>query len=366
MGRDWPTPFGLSLLLVEPGLCWSACHSRAACAARAAGKMSLRLRHELAGSAVRGVDNYTYSAAEGAQGLVAWLNDKTVNSSFGAVHVTLPTGNVSRGSATLLLPVGLNLVLVGQGMDGANATTLNLEKQNLDIGAMLGDGGRLEFRNMSIRNVTRSRVGPQQLLPQTCCLMCAGLFVEGTRAPPHTWRLVAVLVGPDREVAVAKRTSQPCRQLPVCGGCGKGGGGRRLVEAREAIWSAWLAGVGTCRACHALAERPCVPTRVQGGGGVLRMQTGAVKFESVAISDTEAPLGAFMVRMEGMRPIGSEACGVPMWWYVSTVCREGASCACWVDLSSSRAEASHALPARRCAILVLHIVRVACCSVCVR
>jgi hypothetical protein len=224
------TPFGLSLLLVEPGLCWSAWHSRAACAVRAAGRMSLRLRHELAGSAVRGVDNYTYSAAEGAQGLVAWLNDKTVNSSFRVVHVTLPTGNVSRGSATLLLPVGLNLVLVGQGMDGANATTLNLEKQNLDIGAMLGDGGRLEFRNMSIRNVTRSCVGPQQLLPQTCCLMCAGLFVEGTRAPPHTWRLVAVLVGPDREVAVAlKRTSQPCRQLP----CAEG-------VAREEAAGAWL------------------------------------------------------------------------------------------------------------------------------
>ena len=107
---------------------------------------------QLAGSAVRGADNYTYTAAEGAQGLVAWLNDKTANSSFRAVHVALPAGHVPRGSATLLLPVGLNLVLVGQGMDGANATTLNLEKQNLDIGAMLGDSGRLEFRSMSIRN----------------------------------------------------------------------------------------------------------------------------------------------------------------------------------------------------------------------
>ena len=78
--------------------------------------------------------NYTYT--EDAPGLVAWLNEKIANSSFNVVHVTLPTGNVSRGSATLIgLPIGLNLVVQGQGMNGATATILNLQRMNLDIGA---------------------------------------------------------------------------------------------------------------------------------------------------------------------------------------------------------------------------------------
>ncbi len=113
-----------------------------------------------------GAQNCTY--AEDAQGLVAWLNEKIANSSFRAVHVTLPTGNVSRGTANVMrLPIGLNLVIQGQGMNGATATTLNLQQKNLDIGAMLGDTGRIEFRNMGITNVRTAASAPPQLLPRS-------------------------------------------------------------------------------------------------------------------------------------------------------------------------------------------------------
>jgi hypothetical protein len=121
---------------------------------------------------VWGAENYTYT--EDAQGLVAWLNEKIANSSFRAVHVTLPTGNVSRGTANLMeLPIGLNLVIQGQGRNGATATTLNLQRKNLDIGGLLGDTGRIEFRNMGITNVRAAASAPPQLLPQSL------LFVQG-------------------------------------------------------------------------------------------------------------------------------------------------------------------------------------------
>ena len=81
---------------------------------------------------------------------VAWLNRNAANSSARSVHVTLPAGIVLRGDAKLTLPVGLYLVLQGAGAD---ATALNLESKNLDIGGMLGSSGRIEFRNMSITNV---------------------------------------------------------------------------------------------------------------------------------------------------------------------------------------------------------------------
>ena len=68
---------------------------------------------DIAGSAVWGAENYTYT--EAAPGLVAWLNEKIANSSSGALHVALPTGNVSRGTANLIgLPIGLNLVVLPQ------------------------------------------------------------------------------------------------------------------------------------------------------------------------------------------------------------------------------------------------------------
>ena len=91
--------------------------------------------------------------AVAAEGFVAWLSNKTADASFCAVHVTLPAGIVSRGDAKLTLPLGVNLVLQGQGMAGAQSTTLNLDRKNLDLGGMLGTGGRIEFRNMAIANV---------------------------------------------------------------------------------------------------------------------------------------------------------------------------------------------------------------------
>ncbi len=122
-------------------------------------------RSARAGSAVWGAENYTYT--EDARGLVAWLNEKIAKSSFRSVHVTLPTGNVSRGNANLIgLPIGLNLVIQGQGMNGATATTLNLQRNNIDIGAMLGEVGRIEFRNMGITNVRAAASAPPQLLPR--------------------------------------------------------------------------------------------------------------------------------------------------------------------------------------------------------
>jgi hypothetical protein len=99
---------------------------------------------------------------------VAWLNERIANSPFRAVHVTLPTGNVSRGTGELIgLPIGLNLVIQGQGMNGATATTLNLQQKNLDIGAMLGETGRIEFRNMGITNVRAAASAQPQLWPQS-------------------------------------------------------------------------------------------------------------------------------------------------------------------------------------------------------
>ena len=126
-----------------------------------------------------GAQNYTYT--EDARGLVAWLNEKIANSSFRAVHVTLPIGNVSRGTGELIgLSIGLNLVLQGRGMDGATATTLNLQRKNLDIGAMLGDTGRIEFRNMGITNVRAATSAPPMLSPQS--LLCGRAILPWYRS----------------------------------------------------------------------------------------------------------------------------------------------------------------------------------------
>ena len=129
-----------------------------------------------------GAQNYTYK--EDAQGLVAWLNEKIANSSFRVVHVTLPTGNVSRGTANLIgLPTGLNLVIQGQGMNGATATTLNLQQKNLDIGAMLGDTGRIEFRNMGITNV-RVAVWRRRSSCRNRCCLCRALHPRYANTTP--------------------------------------------------------------------------------------------------------------------------------------------------------------------------------------
>ncbi len=118
--------------------------------------------------------NVTYTAA--AEGLVAWLNNQTASYASSTVHVTLPSGNVARGNVPLQLPSGLNLILQGQGMAGASNTTLNLEKRNFAVGGMLGDSGRIEFRNMRVHNVRpRLARAAVHVFPMTLRLVCAGL-----------------------------------------------------------------------------------------------------------------------------------------------------------------------------------------------
>ena len=127
--------------------------------------------------------NVTYTAADG--GLVAWLNNQTARYASSTVHVTLPSGNVARGAASLRLPSGLNLILQGQGMVGVSNTTLDLERKNLDVGKMLGDGGRIEFRNMHVRNVRPSRASAAvRVLLMTPWLVCAGLCGAPARLSP--------------------------------------------------------------------------------------------------------------------------------------------------------------------------------------
>jgi hypothetical protein len=182
-----------------------------------------------------GAENYTYT--EDSQGLVAWLNEKIASSSFRVVHVTLPTGNVSRGGVNLIgLPIGLNLVIQGQGM---HATTLNLQQKNLDIGAMLGNTGRIEFRNMGITNVRAAASEMPQLLPQSL------LFVQGSSlsVPPPNRRMLAntlLRLFAYSDVALASRE---LGSLAECGG------GRRSVAAQRRL--RWARLERRSRACHA-------------------------------------------------------------------------------------------------------------------
>jgi hypothetical protein len=154
-----------------------------------------RRRATRAGSALSAAANVTYTAA--GEGLVAWLNNQTARYASSTVHVTLPSGNVARGAAPLRLPSGLNLILQGQGMAGASSTTLDLERNNLDVGGMLGDGGRIEFRNMRVRNVRPSRASAAvRVLPMTPWLVCAGLCGAPAPARRRRMRAPAVLCCP--------------------------------------------------------------------------------------------------------------------------------------------------------------------------
>ena len=75
--------------------------------------------------------------------------------------VSLPAGTVIRGSGDLSIPSGLSITLQGHGKDGAGNTTLDLQRRNLDLGAMLGamlgdmlgDTGRMEFSGIHLTNV---------------------------------------------------------------------------------------------------------------------------------------------------------------------------------------------------------------------
>ena len=116
-----------------------------------------------AGSALWVAVNLTYTVE--ADGLVAWLNKQTASYAASTVHVTLPSGLVARGKASLQLPSGLNLILEGQAMAGPTSTTLDLERNNLNIDGMLGDGGRIEFRSMRVWNVTPSHASAAVRVP---------------------------------------------------------------------------------------------------------------------------------------------------------------------------------------------------------
>jgi hypothetical protein len=186
-----------------------------------------RRRTARAGSALSAAVNVTYTAAD--EGLVAWLNNQTARYASSTVHVTLPSGNVARGKAPLRLPYGINLILQGSAMAGASNTTLDLEKKNLDVGAMLGDGGRIEFRNMRIRNVRPSLArAAVRVLLMTPWLVCAGLC--GAPAParrrpdaragravlsPHWWCVLrgsCTVTTPVRPAA-----AEHCIGIVVCG-----------------------------------------------------------------------------------------------------------------------------------------------------
>jgi hypothetical protein len=179
-----------------------------------------------AGSALWAAVNVTYTAVDG--GLVAWLNNQTASYNSSTVHVTLPSGNVARGAASLQLPSGLNLILQGRGMAGASNTTLDLERNNLDVGGMLGDGGRIEFRNMRVRNVRLSRArAAVRVLLMTPWLVCAGLCGAPVPAPtpadaragcavlsPHWWCAACFM---HRDHAVRPVTAAHCIRWSVVG-----------------------------------------------------------------------------------------------------------------------------------------------------
>ena len=110
--------------------------------------------------------NVTYTAANAPAGLVPFVNNVARNPPSSALLVSLPAGTVIRGSGALVIPSGLSITLQGHGKDGAGNTTLDLQRQNLDLGAMLGDTGRMEFSGIHLTNV-RCAVVRLCTLPRT-------------------------------------------------------------------------------------------------------------------------------------------------------------------------------------------------------
>jgi hypothetical protein len=95
-------------------------------------------------------EHVAYATASG--GLIAWLNDAFAILCTHMLHVTLPSGSVLAGDATLdKLPPGMHLILQGAGRSGASATTLDFERKD-PVELQVNDV-RVEFRNMSLVNV---------------------------------------------------------------------------------------------------------------------------------------------------------------------------------------------------------------------
>ena len=97
--------------------------------------------------------NVHYTSADAAAGLVPFMNEMARSPPSRMLLVHLPAGTVRRGSGALSIPAGLSITLQGHGKDGAGTTTLDLQRQNLDLGAMLGDTGRMEFSGIHLTNV---------------------------------------------------------------------------------------------------------------------------------------------------------------------------------------------------------------------
>ena len=124
------------------------------------------------------VANFTFTAANARDGLVPFLNNVTRSPSSRTVLVSLPAGTVRRGTGALDPSPGLTILLQGQGKDGAGGTTLDLERQNLDLRATLGDNGRIEFHRLRMTNV-RALPRSTRLLPcahpMQHCRLCRAL-----------------------------------------------------------------------------------------------------------------------------------------------------------------------------------------------
>ena len=97
--------------------------------------------------------NVTYTAANATAGLVPFLNTVAQSPPSRTLLVSLPAGTVIRGGGALSISSGLSITLQGHGKDGAGNTTLDLQQQSLDLGAMLGGTGRLEFSGIHLTNV---------------------------------------------------------------------------------------------------------------------------------------------------------------------------------------------------------------------
>jgi hypothetical protein len=136
------------------------------------------------------VANFTFTAAHAPDGLVPFLNSVTRSPSSRTVLVSLPAGTVRRGTGALTPLPGLTILLQGQGKDGAGSTTLDLEKQNLDLRSALGDDGRVEFHRLRMTNVRALPHSTRLCCAPTSCstAVCAGLC--GISAPPWGRRIV--------------------------------------------------------------------------------------------------------------------------------------------------------------------------------
>ncbi len=188
-----------------------------------------------AGSALWTAVNLTYKV-DAAEGLAAWLSSKAANYTS-RIIVILPSGTVSRGNADLTLPSGLFLVLQGQGMAEAGGTTLDLERNNLNIGGMLGEGGRIEFRNMRVCNVHPALSAPRSTCASNAAVY-AGLCSSASALPSRRcgqWSVAFMAVIPFVALLLAA-----CRIWPLV---------LKLLLSRASCVPSSLLHAALCAAC---------------------------------------------------------------------------------------------------------------------